>query len=272
MMTKLVPMLLVLVAGLSHGRSLERPHCTNANLSGDYVYTAHGTTLPALGLPTPLIGAFASSGSAHFDGNGQFTLTATSSFNGLIQGPATVSGTYSVNSDCSYTSQADNGVTFRAAIVDDGRQLLILQTNTGVVITGTAEKRFHEFREGHWDHEQGAKACDNSRFAGSYGFLAEGFAGAPILPGAPFAPLAGVGVVTTRRDGTFTMMAQRSVDGILDPAPLPLTGTYTFTGDCTAEFTFDAGFHFTATLVNKDEVLFIETDPGAALIVRAKRI
>jgi hypothetical protein len=85
--------------------------------------------------------------------------------------------------------------------------------------------------------------------------------------------LAGVGVVTLKTDGTFAMSAQRSVNGMLDPQPLPLAGTYTVSAsDCTAKLTFDVGFHFDATVVNDDEMIFIEADPGTALIVRTKRI
>jgi hypothetical protein len=249
----------------------ETRSCTNASLHGNFAFTAQGTTLAALGLPAPLTGVFASSGTAKFDGNGHFELIATSSFAGVLQGPATVTGTYSVNRDCSYTSQASNGTTFRAVIVDNGRELLILQTNNGVVITGTAQARDRHF-EPDASLSKSRRACDNRSFAGSYGFLAEGYAGAPTLPGAPFAPLAGVGVVDVSPDGTFIMMAQRSVNGVIDPAPLPLKGTYTFSSSCTVELTFDVGFHFIALPVNKDETVFIETDPGTALTVRAKRI
>ena len=147
--------------------------CTNATLRGDYGFTARGTTLSALGLPPSLTGAFVSSGSAHFDGMGHFTLTATSSFSGVIQGPATVTGTYAVNSDCSCTSQASNGVSFRAVIVNDARELLILQTTPGAVITGIAEKRggAQDVNESFGENR---KACSAASFAGAYGFLAGG--------------------------------------------------------------------------------------------------
>jgi hypothetical protein len=252
---------------LAHAEDL---HCTNATLQGSFAFTAEGTTLAGLGLPASLTGAFASSGSAEFDGSGHFELTATSSFAGVVQGPSTVSGTYSVNTDCSYSSQATNGVYFRAVIVDHGREILILQANNGVVIAGTAKATARRDPGAFPRHEH--SACDNKSFAGSYGFLAQGFAGAPTLPSAPFAPLAGVGVVNVSPDGTFTMTAQRSVDGVIDPAPLPLKGTYQFTSGCTVNLMFDAGFHFTAQIVNRDETVFIETDPGTALIVRSKRI
>jgi hypothetical protein len=247
--------------------------CTNESLAGEFGFTAHGTTLPALGLQGPLTGAFASGGSATFDGAGRFNLTATSSFNGVIQGPATVTGTYAVNSDCSYTSKASNGVTFRAVIVNGGRELLTRQITPGVVITGVAKKRGVERSEKYEDDiRENRKTCSAASFAGTYGFLADGFAGAPILPNTPFGPLAGVGVINVRPDGTLMMMAQRSVGGVLDPAPLPLTGSYSISGNCTAELTFNAGFHFTAAVINSSESVFIETDPGTALTVVAKRL
>jgi hypothetical protein len=82
-----------------------------------------------------------------------------------------------------------------------------------------------------------------------------------------------VGTVNFERDGSFTLVATRSVNGVLDPAPLTLTGSHTFTGDCTFRMTFDVGFTFTAAIVDGgDEILFVETDPGTTLTVRAKKI
>jgi hypothetical protein len=114
--------------------------CTNKSLQGTYGFTAQGVTLKGSPVPAPLQGPFASSGSATFDGQGNFTLTATSSFNGLVQGPTTVKGTYSVNKDCTYDSVAENGATFRSVIVNGGKEILILQTTPGVAIIGTAKK------------------------------------------------------------------------------------------------------------------------------------
>jgi hypothetical protein len=116
-----------------------------------------------------------------FDGRGHVTLTATSSFNGIVQGPATVRGTYKVMEDCTYTSQLENAVTFRAVIVNDGDELLILQATPGVVISGTAKKRRQQDRLK--DLIQSASCCDASALRGRYGFLASGVAG----------PLKGVG-------------------------------------------------------------------------------
>lgn len=92
------------------------------------------------------------------------------------------------------------------------------------------------------------------------------------MPGTPFAPLDGVGLVTLNPDGSFMMMALRSVNGLVDPRPLPLSGKFSLSGDCKAQLTFDIGFHFEATVVNGKEMFFIETDPGTAVIVKSKRL
>jgi hypothetical protein len=246
--------------------------CTNGDLRGTFGFTAQGVTLATSAVPAPLQGAFASSGTSTFDGRGHFTLTATSSFNGIIQGPAVVKGTYDVNDDCTYTSQAENGVTFRAVIVSGGDELLILQTTPGVVISGLAQRQ-GRLRENLADLSGGSGRCGGNIVGDVYGFIANGVAGPPTIPAALAGPLAGVGTVALDRRGGFTLIATRSINGTLDPEPLTLTGRYTFTEACAFRLSFDVGFTFTATIVDGgDEMLFIETDPGTTLIVRAKRL
>ncbi|MQA30955.1 MAG: hypothetical protein GEU82_14170 [Luteitalea sp.] len=235
--------------------------CTNADLRGTFGFTAQGVTLPGSPVPPPLQGAFASSGLSTFDGRGHFTLTATNSFNGFVQGPGVVTGTYEVNGDCTYTSQSDSGVTFRAAIVSGGDELLILQTTPGVVVSGVARRQGRR-RDRSPDLESPPRRCDASAIRGTYGFLANGVAG----------PLHGVGTVAFDRGGGFTLTATRSVNGTLDPEPLTLIGTYAFTEGCAFRMSFDVGFNFTATIVGEGrEIVFIQTDPGTTLIVRATR-
>ena len=85
--------------------------------------------------------------------------------------------------------------------------------------------------------------------------------------------LDGVGAVSFSSDNTFQMTATRSVNGVIDPAPLALTGTYSVNADCTFKMTFEVGFTFSAVIVNGgNEVLFVETDPGTTLIVKAVRM
>jgi hypothetical protein len=245
--------------------------CSNSSLNGTFGFVAGGLTLAGSPVPASLQGPFASSGIATFDGRGRLTLTATNSFNGIVQGPATVRATYEVMEDCTYTSQAENGVTFRAVIVNDGDELFILQTTPGVVISGTARKQRHQKERAAHPSLPGSR-CDASTLRGTYGFLASGAAGPPTLPAALAGPLQGVGTVAFDERGGFTLVAVRSVNGNLDPEPQTLSGSYQWTSACAFQMTFDVGFTFTATIVDDgDELLFIETDPGTSLTVRARR-
>lgn len=253
----------------------QQHRCSNADLDGSYGFNARGTTLAGTPLPPPLIGAFASAGRAVYDGHGNVSLTATSSFNGVIQGPQTVKGTYSVNSDCSFTSTLENGVSFQAVIVAEGSELLILQTSPNVAITGTASRqgnsalRWSEFSE----RMRPMRCSRESVSKGSYGFIAEGTAGAPTLPLPAAGPLVGVGTVTLHPKGSFALTATRSVNGAIDPQALTLTGSYQVDRDCGIEMQFDAGFTFSGSIVDGGrELRFVETDPGTALVVSAKRI
>jgi hypothetical protein len=114
--------------------------CTNQSLRGNFGFSAQGVTLADSSIPAELQGSFASSGFAEFDGAGNLTLTATTSLNGVIQGPTGVKGSYQVNGDCTFEAKTVNGTTFRGVIVNGGAELFILQTTPGVAITVTAKK------------------------------------------------------------------------------------------------------------------------------------
>jgi hypothetical protein len=63
------------------------------------------------------------------------------------------------------------------------------------------------------------------------------------------------------------------VNGVLDPQVLPLTGTYHLDADCSIRMIFDVGFHFAGTVVRGgDQILFLETDPGTSIVVKARRM
>jgi hypothetical protein len=78
-----------------------------------------------------------------FDGAGNFSTSNTSNLGGLVF-TATGSGTYTVNADCTGTITAllTNGETIHSSfvIVDGGRQLLSVSTDSFVVGYGTATR------------------------------------------------------------------------------------------------------------------------------------
>ena len=114
----------------------------NATLKGTYVITFTGTAGgPAFGNP-PAGRLFAAVGKIVYDGLGNLDFTFTSSIGGFIIQNGHFGGTYSVNPDCTGT-MVFNGSTFETPAFDiistpHGRQVTMIQTNTGTIITGTA--------------------------------------------------------------------------------------------------------------------------------------
>jgi hypothetical protein len=114
--------------------------CSNNTLRGSYAQTGSGV----ITAPPDQAGPFANVGTLFFDGLGGLTGTLVVNSNGSSS-PATETGTYTVNSDCTgtYTVQiAPFGITSQAffAIDANGDELQILVTDQGSVITCVAKK------------------------------------------------------------------------------------------------------------------------------------
>jgi hypothetical protein len=82
--------------------------CNNATLQGTFAYTVTGSFVAA---PAPL-GPYGETGAQTFDGNGNTAAAGMSSTNGSIA-PASTTGTYTVNSDCTgtFTLQIAPGIS-----------------------------------------------------------------------------------------------------------------------------------------------------------------
>jgi hypothetical protein len=82
--------------------------CSLSTLTGTFAYTVTGSFVAA---PAP-VGPYAEVGAQTFDGNGGTTTAGMSNTNGS-PAPATSTGTYTVNSDCTgtFTLQIAPGIT-----------------------------------------------------------------------------------------------------------------------------------------------------------------
>ena|ERR1700761_9416803 len=115
--------------------------CSNAVLAGTYADQDTGTIVG--------LGPFAGVNVDTFDGKGHLTISGFSSVNGSVS-QGTLTGTYTVNADCTGTYTVEGaGFTTNAFFVigQDGNELQIIITDAGNVINCIAKKQFSEHRD-----------------------------------------------------------------------------------------------------------------------------
>jgi len=116
--------------------------CSNATLQGTFAYTSTGF----ITAPPAIAGPFAETGKQTFDGRGGTTAAVTLSQNGNIL-PVTITGTYTVNPDCTGTmtlqvSPIDVTVHVLFVIDDGGNGFQAIETDPGFVITRIGRRLF----------------------------------------------------------------------------------------------------------------------------------
>lgn len=89
------------------------------------------------------VGPIAAVGEHTYDGQGHSVATYTLSVNGTIISGATVTGTYTVNPDCTMSLAESDGSTYDFVVASDGRTATWIQTSTGTVISGTEVRLSH---------------------------------------------------------------------------------------------------------------------------------
>lgn len=133
---------LSVVAGLVPVVGQAKEGCTLASVRGAYGARETGTIPGPDG--TRLEIAIVSR--VVFDGHGQFSGTDTASVGGQIARNETFTGTYTVNPDCTGSDTGtvkSTGLIFHEDVVltDHARQVYIIATDPGTVLTGTATKQ-----------------------------------------------------------------------------------------------------------------------------------
>ena len=117
--------------------------CSLARVAGNFGYTTTGSI--------PTLGPFAAVGHVTFDATGHFDGAQTTSFAGTLF-DETVSGTFTVNSDCTGTAVVNvyhSGVLFRTTNLDlvwvsNRNQIRAIFRTAGTAITIEANRIFNE--------------------------------------------------------------------------------------------------------------------------------
>lgn len=119
------------------------PACSLQTVRGTYAFATSGNAVI-----NQQIYFFAATGRLKADGAGKLTAKDTSSTNGEIQRRA-YSGSYVVAADCTGSIKfvvGDQEANFDIVMSPDGKELLFIQTDHGIVSSGTA--RLHSLPDG----------------------------------------------------------------------------------------------------------------------------
>ncbi len=251
--------LLSTFSAILHAQPVVRgPHtCTNASIAGPYGYTISGLVVNGDGSFTP----DADSGTITSDGNGNLTGFDTDNLGGQIQSQ-TFTGTYTVNSDCrssaSITSNYGVVRNFNLVIVDNGQEILLIESDAGVVVSGSAKLQHTN--------------CTPETISGPYGLAISGWTYDASGTGWGYA---GSGKVLVDGAGGWSLQATANQGGTM--ANWTSSGQYSVNADCTGSATFtdaqDNPFHLNfVVLAGGREVQFIETDAGTTISGSAQQL
>ena len=240
---------------LSGGAQRGQYACSTASLTGPYVYSIEGFNISGTGSIIPA----ADSGMYTSDGNGHFRGADAISVGGTVVS-RTVSGSYTVNSDCTgsaiFTDTLGNSADLDLFVANGGIQVRFIQTDSGIVLSGSAR-------------QQSSGSCSNAILNGSYGFAIEGWTfGSSVVPFADSGQLAADGA--GRLSGADTASAGGT---IIDRV---LSGSYQVNSDCSGSLLLrdsigdTAHFYLTASSDGR-QARFIQTDSGTVISGAAHR-
>jgi hypothetical protein len=240
MISKTIRIAVVLVlAAFALSTAARAANCSNASLSGTYGFLHDSTD------STGASDAAAVTQITFASTTGTFTGETTTSHEGVIA-TASLSGTYTIDSDCTGTGIPAAGSPF------------------SIVVTSTGFLAVHPFSEG-FALEQGAPACSNATLEGTFGFETTGLflAGAPATGWVAFIGNLKL-TATSFREGVISgHLVGAEGDTALPFAPV--TGSYSIASDCTGTATItpkgQSPLNFSFVVVHSGKkLLVIETD------------
>ena len=237
--------------------------CSVATLKGSYGLVEQGTVVMDIGMPglPPFPFPTANVAIVTYDGAGNLSATYRAMFGGVPLPPGSVTGTYTVGADCSYTDTVPSVMMQRAGtITGDGtnQEVHTISTVSWVVATGIRRR----ITTGH---------CSVGDLKGEYLLASQGVVGPPDAR----QPVAGVGLITYNGRGNFYGNETVNIAGT--PLQNPFTGTFVVNADCSVSgevLDMIGTAHLTGVLVGQganQEVRFLITDPGTVIVGTIKR-
>jgi hypothetical protein len=237
--------------------------CSVATLKGSYGLVEQGTVVVDIGMPglPPVPFPSANVAIVTYDGAGTLTATYRATFGGVPLPPGSVTGTYTVGADCTYTDTVPSVMMQRAGVIvgtGTNQEVRTISTVPWVIATGTRTKMT-------------VGNCSVGDLKGEYLLVSGGVVGPPDAR----QPLANVGLITYNGRGNLSGHETVNVGGTLVQSPF--TGTYDVNANCavSAEVRDAIGTaRLSGVLVGQganQEVRFLITEPGTVLVGTTKR-
>jgi hypothetical protein len=230
--------------------------CTlgNATLHGIYIISGAGTVLG--------IGSLTAVGVHTWDGQGNTLATYTASVNGSIYPGITVTGSYSVNANCTASLTESDGSHYNFVVSPNGNTATWIQTDTGTVLSGTETRLRNREEAGMAAAVRLASTAQcplgNATKHGTY--LVSG-TGTIVGVG----PISAVGEITYDGQGNSIATVTLSVNGTIQSG-VTVTGTYTVNSDCTGSHTESDGSHYDFVVTpDGNRASWIEVNSGTVV-------
>jgi hypothetical protein len=133
---------LSMLLAVSTAAAADDNHC---GAKGTYAYTGFGYTYDGniLGFPA---GNLSINGTITLDGNGNSSIREAEVVNGVLLNPAAeYAGTYTLNSDCTFSATLPGapGPVFVGVVADHGKQIRAMMTAPGIQVNFTNTIRVH---------------------------------------------------------------------------------------------------------------------------------
>lgn len=139
---KKIGVIVLMLAGCSSYVSAQGT-CSDSHILSGYGFSIAGTNIEQH-LQYALTGTFEADGRGHFTGNGMQSISGDVS-------RAVFTGTYHVNADCSgsatFTFEKGATASLYFALVNDGSEIFIIDSDQGTLETGSAKKQFLSRRQ-----------------------------------------------------------------------------------------------------------------------------
>jgi hypothetical protein len=217
--------------------------CSNANVTGKYGFEINGFTKNAQPISV--------AGYLKADGKGTFKGTESASIGGTIFTNVPITGTYSINADCtgSAITKVQKSVNhFNLVVVSGGKSLQTVSADSGNVETEIVQA-------------QGKTTCTLAGLKGSFGIQSSGM----------FLTIGSVafdGVFTLDGKGVVSGKESGSIAGSIFTW-LPASGTYTVASNCTGTMAITVSGqtqHLSFVVTNGGKgMLLVETDANTVV-------